>query len=1115
MAGRKEYELLFKLRAALGGNFNAAFRTATKTIKSQQNALSKLNSITGKVDAYKKQRSALESNRQKLERLTAEHERLQRQMSETAQPSEELRAKMARNERQIAATTAKIEQQGSRLNQLGRELSDVGVDTSRLIEENERLANSYERIRKSQEEMARLNTAIGVNDQAISKTRAEIAGTMGAIAASGVALYVRAIKPAIEFESAFAGVKKTIDATPEQLSEIQTGIRKMATEIPSSVVEISAIAEAAGQLGIQTKNVLKFTRTIADLGVTTNMTGDEAASTLAKLANITGMSQENFDRLGSTIVALGNHLATTEADIAAMGMRLAGAGSQVGMSEAQILSLAGALSSVGIEAEAGGSAFSKVMVNMQLAAETGGESLQDFAKVAGMSSAEFKKAYQTDAAGALIAFIKGLSNADERGVSAIKTLDDMGITEVRMRDALLRAANASDVFSSAIDLGNAAWEENIALQNEAVQRYATTESSLEIMRNAMNEIGISIGSVFLPHLATAAKKVTELTTKLSEFAQKNPKLIEMVVKLTGGLLAFKAATLTAKLGFLELKGGALMIQKVMALVKGQIALAGAGTVGFASKVKGVAKSVTGYFGGIGSAAGGVGRAFAQMFSGTKIGNLFSRMGGTADGVFTRMFSGVGGMATRAFSATAMTAKGVFGRAGAMIAAGPLGKIESVTAKGFGKVTTLFGPLQKLGGAILEPFSGILGKVLPVVGVVMLIISAVQTLRDNLDKVREVVGRVFGEAGLVVFDKVVAAIFNIGNTIKSIFTDGNLGGARDFLINLFGEETTGVIDGAITVLQTVWNILSGFIEFVNTYVRPIVEQIFTFIVETVLPQIAQAFAEWAPTIASILQGFSTIVSTVATAIMSVIQCFVTLTNAQEVVSDVMANMQGVVSGALMAIKGIVDVFAGIFTGDWSRVWDGVKEIFRGVWDSLESIARGVLNGIIGLTNGVISGLNKLKIPDWIPGIGGKGINIPLIPAFAKGTKRTPDTFIAGEAGPELITNAKNRTVFTAAETGVIFRNLSNAVNTIRAGKGIPSLQLAYAGATAPSVSAPSMAAATRQASIVIHSAPVFHVGSEAQAEDIEELLRRHGEELLEEIDERQRQREDDERRQNYD
>lgn len=190
----------------------------------------------------------------------------------------------------------------------------------------------------------------------------------------------------------------------------------------------------------------------------------------------------------------------------------------------------------------------------------------------------------------------------------------------------------------------------------------------------------------------------------------------------------------------------------------------------------------------------------------------------------------------------------------------------------------------------------------------------------------------------------------------------------------------------------------------------------------------------------------------------------------------------------------------------------KSIFSGVWNSLKSIASGVLNGIISLVNGAISGLNKLKIPDWVPGIGGKGINIPLIPQFATGTDSTPDTFIAGEQGAELITNAKNRSVFTAAQTGSIFRNLADTVNAIRTAGAAP-YQLAYAGA--PSVAAPTLNAGDGRTSVVIHSAPVFHVGNDAQAQDIEDILRRHDEELLDEIDERERQRQDDERRRNYD
>lgn len=144
MAGsRKEYELLFKLQASLGGNFNAAFKGAINTTRQLQNTMQKLNSATGKIDAFQKQSTALDTNRQKLAQLTAEHDRLQRELSQTEQPSEKLRAAMERNERQIADTTAKIEAQEARLRTLGDELSDAGVDTSRLTEETERLAKSY------------------------------------------------------------------------------------------------------------------------------------------------------------------------------------------------------------------------------------------------------------------------------------------------------------------------------------------------------------------------------------------------------------------------------------------------------------------------------------------------------------------------------------------------------------------------------------------------------------------------------------------------------------------------------------------------------------------------------------------------------------------------------------------------------------------------------------------------------------------------------------------------------------------------------------------------------------------------------------------------------------
>lgn len=1099
MAGRKEYELLFKLQAVLGGNFNTVFQSALNTTKQMQNSLTKLNSITGKIDAYKKQEAALESNRQKLERLTAEHDKLQREMSETAAPSEELRQKMAKNEKQIAATTAKIEAQEQRLQTLGSELSAAGVNTANLSAENERLAKTYDKVKKSQEEIAKVNTALEQNNTSIGNTKKQLAGVIGTAAALGAAIYAGPVKKSRELEAQMSTVKAISNATTEDMTRLTDMAKHMGATTQFTAVEAGKALEYMAMAGWKTDQMLGGLPGIMNLAAASGEDLGQVSDIVTDALTAFNMTADQSGRFADVLAQASSNANTNVSMMGATFQKVAPVAGTLGYSVEDMSLGIGLMANASVKAETAGTSLKTALANMAKPTKQ----MQAYMDKYGISL--------TNADGSMKTFREVIDNLRSSLGGLSKTEKTAAATAIFGKESfagMLAIVNASDAdFKKVSDaVNNAAG----AAERMAAIKLDNLEGDVTLLKSATDGLQTAIGDALLPTFRAGTQQLTKFVSNLTEFINANPELVRTIVKVTAGLLAFKAAALTAKLGFLELKGGVLTVQKVMALFKGKTALAGVEAVGFAGKVKGVAKSVTGYFGGIGSAAGGVGRAFGQMFSGTKIGGAFSKIGGAAGGVFSKLFSGMGGVATRAFTGVAGTITNILGKAGTAVVAGPLGKIGSVIGKGFGKIGTLIAPLQKLGGAILGPFSGILGKVLPVVGVISLIVAAVQILRDNLDKVREVVGRVFGDAGLVIFDKVVAAITNIGDTIRNVFTDGNLGGARQFLINLFGEEATGVIDGAITILQTVWNILSGFIEFVNTYVRPIVEQIFSFIVGTVLPQIAQAFAEWAPTIASILQGLAEVVSTIATAIMAVIQFL--MPTIQSIIGVALETIKGVVSGALTAIKGLVDVFAGIFTGDWTRVWEGVKSIFSGVWNSLKSIASGVLNGIISLVNGVISGLNKLKIPDWVPGIGGKGINIPLIPRFATGTDSTPDTFIAGEQGAELITNAKNRSVFTAAQTGSIFRNLADTVNAIRTAGAAP-YQLAYAGA--PSVAAPTLNAGGGRTSVVIHSAPVFHVGNDAQAQDIEEMLRRHDEELLDEIDERERQRQDDERRRNYD
>lgn len=399
--------------------------------------------------------------------------------------------------------------------------NDTSNDTTEGVK---RLGDASSKAKRKLELLKTAANKVGDGFTSIVRTAGNAISTLakatvtgvGVVSAGALTIGTAATRAGIEFESAFAGVEKTVDATDEQLSKLRQGLLDMSKEIPQSAADLSAIAESAGQLGIETDNIEKFTQVMANLGVATNMTSDEAATSLARFANITGMPQKNFDRLGSTIVALGNNLATTESEIVDMSLRIAGAGKQVGMSESQIMSFSAALSSVGIEAEMGGSAFSTLLSKIQLATDKGGEDLDKFAKVAGVSGGEFKKLFQKDATEAVSAFLKGLNKINENGGSVISTLDDMDLSEVRMRDTLLRASSASDVFTKAMSTGTEAWKENNALTKEANKRYETLESKIQLMKNGIQNLGIAFKDSIDTELRGAVQLGTDYINRLSE-----------------------------------------------------------------------------------------------------------------------------------------------------------------------------------------------------------------------------------------------------------------------------------------------------------------------------------------------------------------------------------------------------------------------------------------------------------------------------------------------------------------------------------------------------------------------------------------------------------------------
>lgn len=316
-----------------------------------------------------------------------------------------------------------------------------------------------------------------------------------------LAVGTAATKSAIEFESAFTGVQKTVDATEEEYAALSKGITEMSERMPQSASAIAGVMEAAGQLGVRgTQNLLDFIETMIMLGDTTNLTSEEAAMAIAKVMNIFGTANEDVGRFGATIVDLGNRYATTEADIVSMTNRLAAGARIANLTEAETLALATAMSSVGIEAEAGGTAMTQTFNAIETAVARGGENLEKFAKVAGMSATSFADMWEKRPIEALQAFIGGLGDLEENGGNTVLVLDDLGLSGIRQSNMLKSLALASDMLAETVDTANNAWDENVALTNEANKRYQTFESQLQTFFNTLSNVGREFGQIILPYL---------------------------------------------------------------------------------------------------------------------------------------------------------------------------------------------------------------------------------------------------------------------------------------------------------------------------------------------------------------------------------------------------------------------------------------------------------------------------------------------------------------------------------------------------------------------------------------------------------------------------------------
>ena len=543
MAGRKEYEMLFHLNAQLGGSYSKTFKAAQQEIVSMQKEIQTLSKTQADISAFQKQQAAVEATRKRLEMLRQQYDNIQREMEETGNESADMKNKLLAKQLQIDKTSASLEKQTAKLNELSGALEEAGINTDDLSHSSEQLAGKIDTLKKKQGEAADKAMTFGDKaGQAFNQVHEAIVAAGIAVALKEIYEYFASCAQAsMDFESAITGVAKTTDLTDEELAAMSDSIKALSTEIPATTEEIAAVTEAAGQLGIQKDALLDFTEIMTMLGTATNMTADEAATSLARFANITGMATDNYGRLGSVIVDLGNNFATTESEIVAMGMRLASAGKLAGLTEPEIMALAAAMSSVGIEAEAGGTAMTQTLNAIEKAVAKGGDDLAEFARIAGMSSEEFSSAWKNDAMSALTSFIGGLGKLDEQGESTVLVLEDLGLTGIRQSNMLKALGLAADQMTGAVNTANTAWQQNTALTNEANKRYATAQSRLTMMQNAYNNLKVAIGDAYTPALSEAYGVGTKVLNEITKFVQANPGVVAAITGLSAALGAAAVA----------------------------------------------------------------------------------------------------------------------------------------------------------------------------------------------------------------------------------------------------------------------------------------------------------------------------------------------------------------------------------------------------------------------------------------------------------------------------------------------------------------------------------------------------------------------------------------------
>lgn len=800
--------------------------------------------------------------------------------------------------------------------QEARELSSAitqqKIKMNELESELDQTTQSYKRLETEQRNAERLSsTGFGRSIQSVNKYKDSIRNvgstmrsvgstsmlymTMPAVAGMGTA-----IKSSIDWEQALAGVAKTTNMSGSELNKMGNEITKMSNTMPFAATEIAGVAEAAGQLGIKKQDITSFTRTMMNLGVATNLTADEAATEFARFANAANMPIKDVDRLGSTVVALGNSTATTEKEIVDMAQRLAGAGAQAGFSSDEIMSVSAAMSSVGIESEAGGTAMTQIWNKMTKAVAEGGDTLDSFAQTAGVSGKEFAQIWENNPSKALSMFVKGLGETEGGAKGVLKALDDVGIKGIREADTIRRMANNHQVLDKALKTGSEGWKENSALTDEANIRYETMGSKLKMLKNTFINFARTIGDAVAPIVSFLADKLTGLFEHLQGTSNATKIAIAAFT-----LLGVAIPPLIVATGVLA--HSIVGISEAMTLL---------------NATKGGAKFFSLFNGGIKGVLPKIGQLLTKI---PLIGGLMTALTGPV-GIAVAAIAGIGTAFVVAYKKSE-TFRNI------------VNSVIEPVINGFKKmwnvVKSIFGAMKQLLSGNFLPTLDLLSKIMPketatkltmrLLQIRQLFVDAFNSIFDFVKEIGKKLTDFWTENG----DTVIQALKNIGNFFVDFFVylkeliGPNLRDLGNLVQSIFMNVLVPVIKGAM-------NIILGIMKFVWPFIK-------VLIVDT-----------W--------NNIKNIIRAALDVIIGIVKIFSGIFTGQWKL--VWEGVKQVFKGALVLIWNliqlwfigkilkVVKIFGGFFKSVISKSFNGVKTIIgtvlRFIWNIISTIFRKILS-----------------------------------------------------------------------------------------------------------------------------------------------------------------------------